>query len=66
MTARVRVEKADTTPYIIMVQVQVVNSEGKWVSDGEPKALQFAAQQIEEHIHQNKRVVVYETPLGNA
>lgn len=66
MTAKIRIEKADSTPYIIMVQVQAVNAEGKWVNDGEPKHLQHAAQQLEEYIHQNKRAVVYEMQTGNA
>ncbi len=66
MTAKVRIEKADNTPYLILSQVQMVNADGNWVNDGEPKLLQFAAQQIEEHIHQNKRVIVFEFPTGNA
>lgn len=66
MTAKIRIEKADSTSHIIMVQIQVVNHEGKWVAEGEPKPLQFPAQLVEEHLHQNKRVIVYEMQLGNA
>lgn len=66
MTARIRIEKADETPYIVMVQVQCVTATGKWANEGNPKPLHLAAQQLEEFIHQNKRVIVYETPLGNA
>lgn len=66
MTAKIRIEKADETPYIIMVQAQSVSADGKWVNEGNPKPLHFAAQQIEEFIHQNKRVIVYEMQLGGA
>lgn len=65
MTTRVRVEKADAGALPVMVQVQGV-VDGKWVNEGEPKPLMNAAQLHEEHIHQNKRLVVYEFQTGNA
>lgn len=65
MTTKVRVEKASAGVYV-MVQVQVVNQEGKWVNEGEPYPLLDPAQQIEHHIHQNKRLIVSELQLGNA
>lgn len=66
MTTKIRIEKADQYPVYTMVQVQEVNADGKWVNVGEPRMLRDAAQLLEEHIHQNKRLVVSELPLGNA
>ena len=60
MTTKVRIEKADSTPYIIMMQVEVANHEGKWVSDGAPHPIQYTALLIEEHLLQGKMLVVYE------
>ncbi len=66
MTTKIRVEKADLGMMPVMVQVQVVDAEGKWVSEGQPKPLLRGCELLEEHIHQNKRLVVYEMQLGNA
>lgn len=65
MTTKVRIEKADSTPYIIMMQVEMANHEGKWVPEGSPHPIQYPAQLIEEHLHQGKRLVVYELERGN-
>jgi len=66
MTLAVRVEKADATPYVVCVQVEEVNADGKWQRVGNPVYMQVAAQLLTETIHQNKRLVVYELPaLGN-
>ena len=66
MTTKVRIEKADGHPMPVMVQVQVVNAEGKWVPEGQPRSLDRAAELLEDHIHQNKRLVVYELSTGAA
>ena len=66
MTAKIRIEKADATPYHIMVQVQEVSREGKWQNVGSPAPLMMHEAFSEEYIHANKRVIVYEQTMGNA
>lgn len=67
MTTRVRIEKADNNAGMsIMIQMQVLNSEGRWVDSGSLQALQFAAQLFEDHLYQNKRLVVYEMQTNGA
>jgi len=66
MTTKIRVEKADLGMMPVMVQVQVVDAEGKWVPESQPRPLLRGCELLEEHIHQNKRLVVYEMQLENA
>lgn len=66
MTAKIRIEKADSTVYYIMVQVQEVTVEDVWQNVGEPTALRYPCQLEEIYIHQNRRAIVYELPMGNA
>ena len=66
MTTKIRIEKADQYPVPVMVQEQQVNAEGKWVNNGDPVMLVYAAQQTEQFVHANKRYIVYEAKMGNA
>jgi hypothetical protein len=66
MTALIKIEKADTTPYTIMVQVQQVSAEAKWQNVGSPTPLMSFQEVAQEYIHANKRVIVYEQTMGNA
>ena len=66
MTAKIRVEKADATPYQIMVQVQMLALEGIWHNVGSPTVLLMHEHFSEEYIHANKRVIVYEYTAGKS
>lgn len=60
MTAKVRVEKADPTDWILRVQIQDRNSDGEWVNVGEPKILDYPSMLSEDYIWDSRRLIIEE------
>ena len=60
MTKSVRIENADTTDHIVMVQVQDRQADGTWVDKGQPFRLAHPTAMAEQTIWDSRRFIVYE------